>query len=272
MSGETGTLEVWRSFRGDPATDLAREEWMVRSAETRGPVLFLYGWSRPVLVLGYNQDPATVDLQACAARGVPVLRRITGGTGVMHGADLALSLALPPDHAWARSIAGLYERFLAAIVLALDSRGIALQRPAPRSGPRGPRSPICFEDDFGETLLAAGRKCIGCAQARRKQGVLIHGILLRGVDAALQAAVYRADPSRIGAMLGPVCRRPPSRETLSEALRQALADALHASPRDARPPGMPADLAARYDDPKWAPRPGESLPLPTGQPRPGPAG
>jgi len=242
-----------RAFGGPPATDLAREEVLVRSVPEVGPALFLYGWNRPALVLGYGQDPSTVDLSACAARGVPVLRRITGGTGVLHGADLAATLALPADHPWTRSIPGLYERFVATIVLALSGIGIAVERPAAHPGTRRPRSPICFEDDRGETLLAAGRKAVGCAQARRREGVLVHGLLLLGVDVALQAAAYGVDEARIRAALGPLADPPPAREALAEALVGAVADALRLPVVEVPPPGVDAGLLARYADPKWAP-------------------
>jgi lipoate-protein ligase A len=253
MGNDASILRVLRAFDGDPAADLAQEEALVRRAAIDGPALLLYGWNRPVLVLGYGQDPATVDRAACGALGVPVLRRITGGTGVLHGEDLAASLILPPEHPWAPSIPGLYLRFLTAIDQALSGLGISLQRPPPPPGPRGARSPICFEDDRGETLWTAGRKSVGCAQARRRDGVLIHGMILRGVDATLQAAVYGTDPSRILDALGAVATPPPPRAVMADAVTDAIASALGLAPVAVDAPGLPEDLRTRYSDPRWAP-------------------
>jgi len=253
MLPDSSSLPVLRSFCGDPAADLAREEDLVRRAVLDGPALLLYGWDRPVLVLGYGQDPATVDRAACVAWDVKVLRRITGGTGVLHGEDLAATLALPPDHPWALSIPGLYRHFLEAIVRAMSGLGVSLERPAPATGPRGPRSPICFEDDRGETLRTGNRKSVGCAQARRRTGVLVHGMILRGVDAGLQAAVYGTTPARILDALGAVAAPPPSRATMCDAVADALASALGRSPVASDPRDVPEDLRSRYRTPRWAP-------------------
>jgi lipoate-protein ligase A len=253
MGNDASILRVLRAFDGDPATDLAREEALVRRAAIDGPALLLYGWNRPVLVLGYGQDPATVDRAACGTLGVPVLRRITGGTGVLHGEDLAASLVLPPQHPWVPSIPGLYLRFLAAVAQALQGLGVSVRQAPPAPGPQGPRSPICFEDDRGETLWAAGRKSVGCAQARRRDGVLIHGMILRGVDAALQAAVYGTDPSRILKALGAVATPPPPRAAMADAVAGAIASALGLTPVAVDAPGLPEDLRTRYSDSRWAP-------------------
>lgn len=258
MADGAPVLRVLLALGGEPAADLAREEALLRTARQDGPAILLYGWDRPVLVLGYGQDPASVDMAACAARDVPVLRRITGGTGVLHGTDLAASLVLPPDHPWARSIPGLYQHFLATLVLGLKPLGVSLEPSPGHQGPRGPRSPLCFEDDWGETLRVAGRKAVGCAQARRKDGVLVHGVLLRGVDTPLQAAAFGMDEARILAALGPVGNPPPARTTMADSLANAIADALRLAPREDPLPPLPDDLETRYADPRWAPttRPG----------------
>lgn len=228
--GNDSTLRVIRSFNGIPEHDLAIEGWLVREDASEDPILFLYGWNHPVMVLGFGQDPRSIDQDACATLGVPVLRRISGGTGVLHGSDLAVSLILPVDHPWTRSIGGLYERFLAAILLAMQPLGVSLDRPAQSRHHGKTRSPICFEDNWGETLLAGGRKAIGCAQAWRKNRVLVHCTMLRGVDAALHASAFGVDASRILAAIGPVSDPPPSRKDLAQALVTAVSEALRLNP------------------------------------------
>jgi lipoate-protein ligase A len=246
-------MEWSAAWNGMPETDLAREEaTLARVAETGRPRLLAYGWDSPVLVLGYGQNPSEVNLVACQKHGVSVVRRCTGGAGVLYKGDLALSLVLPDKHAWARSIGSLYGEFVAALQGGLKALGVMTARSqAPARS--GPRSAICFEDHRAETLLIEGRKVLGCAQARRGGSVLIHGALLLGVDAWLQSEVYGVTLERIEALLGTVPQEAyATRETLAKHLAQHVAKTLGESIRLAEPSaGLPPELARRLHDPKW---------------------
>jgi len=152
---------LWHHFPGrDPARDLAREEVLLGHA-LRGPCLLTWSWDDPVLVLGYGQGPTGLDFSFCQREGVRVLRRCSGGTGVLHRGDLCASLILPPDHLWASRIGTLYDRFVEAFGEVLSAGGVSTDRPAPSPHDPSARSPICFEDRLAETLLAGGRKILG---------------------------------------------------------------------------------------------------------------
>jgi lipoate-protein ligase A len=207
-----------------------------------------------VVVLGYGQPAGDIDLETCRARGIPVLRRITGGTGVIHAGDLAVSLALPAGHPWAASIGGLYERFLDALAEALALCGATVERPAPRPAVGRRRSPICFEDQMADTLSVDGRKAAGCAQARRKSSVLIHAAVLLGLDAGLYETVFGVSAERIQAALAPAGPGLHPREP-GEAVRHTLAEALGLAPQPRRRPPVAAQFIDRYHQPRWAPVP-----------------
>ncbi len=243
-------MEWWLAQGGFPAEDLAREELLLASADR--PLGFLYRWDRPALVLGYGQEPSSVDLGACRRLGVPVLRRATGGTGVLYDGDVAVSLALPAGHPWAATIGGLYDPFVESLRLSLATLGVTTERGSGRAR-AGNRSPICFEDHLSETLAVEGRKLLGCAQARRREAVLVHGALLLSVHAALQAEVYGVAQERIEKVLGCV---PRGSYASPEALMRALATDLSArlgegEPRFSPPPALHGPLAGRASDPKW---------------------
>lgn len=243
----------WATWDEIPARDLASEETLLlAAAETGRPHLFAYGWDRPVLVLGYGQNPSEVNLTACRERGVAVVRRCSGGAGVLYTGDLILSLALPVGHPWARSIGALYDAFVTALKDGLDKLGVHAARGQFTRKPSH-RSPICFEDQMAETLLLDGKKVLGCAQTRRRDAVLVHGALLLGVNAELQAAVYGVSRERIEAIMGAIPReRYDSRKALAAHLARALSKALGL---DALPPGpappLPPEWSGRLHDPKW---------------------
>lgn len=259
-----GILLVHRCFDADPVRDLAVEEALLRQDPGTPPCVYLYGWNRPVLVLGYGQPAETVDLDAARRLGVTVLRRVSGGTGVVHSRDLSVSLVLDADHPVARSIPGLYDRFLDMLTAALFTLGVAVQRPGRGSRPNGsPRSPICFEELHGETLAIEGRKVVGCAQARRRNRVLVHGTILLGLDPDLQAALYRVDPERITLAMAALPLPAPhlptlplgqdSRELLADALVAEASTLLGLAASPAPLPDLPPDLVDRGADLRWAP-------------------
>ncbi len=174
-------LDVYSST-GQPVDDLAREAWLLeRAAEGRVSV-FLTSWEGPVIVLGYAQKAEEADLEICLAEGMPVLRRLTGGTGVIHRGDLGVGLALPLEHPWARGIVGLYGRYLDVLEPALRSLGSDVSRLRDPARASRVRSPVCFLDQLSDTLVVDGKKVVGCAQTRRGGAVLIHAAILLGLS------------------------------------------------------------------------------------------
>jgi len=222
MNDPQAALRIVRSIPGDPVRDQAFEEELLGGVPQG--VLFLYSWPRPVVVLGCGQREEGVDRSFCAARGIPVLRRSSGGTAVLHHDDLSVSLVLPAGHSWARRIGELYDRFLEVLQGALARVGVTTSRWDGPATPVRPRSPICFEGMGRETLLMGGRKAVGCAQARRRNAVLVHGVLLLHLDPVLQAAVFGVSPERILASLAPL--PPLDRGALCVAIEEGFEKAL----------------------------------------------
>lgn len=219
-------MRVLRSCPGDPFRDLALEEDLLRQAGP--PTLFLYSWPRPTVVLGCGQPDRDLDLGFCQRAGIPVLRRSSGGTAIVHHDDLAVSLVLGRAHPWNRGIGDLYDRFLDVIQGTLWALGVPATRYEGPPSPSRPRSPICFEGMGRETLLVGGRKAVGCAQARRRNAVLVHGVLLLHLDPDLQGAVFGVPPERILASLAPL--PPLDRQTLLGALEERFRQSLREDP------------------------------------------
>jgi len=245
------TLEVNVSD-GPPVEDLAREAWLFERAADGQLGLLVTSWQGPAVVMGYGQKSDDVDLEWCGARGIPVLRRLTGGTGVVHQGDLGVGLALPEAHPWAKGIVGLYGRFLDVLEPALRSVGSDVSRlDDPRRGSRV-RSSICFLDQLSDTLVVAGKKAVGCAQTRRRGAVLIHAAVLLGLDAELYSRVFRVPEEEVRAGLAPAVEGAEWR-TVGEAVVLELARALDAEV-DRRPlETVPDRFLEPYKDPRWAP-------------------
>jgi lipoate-protein ligase A len=158
------------------AENLALDEALLLEAEAgqAGEVLRLWEWPRPTVVLGSGcslvQD---VDIDACRADGVPILRRSSGGGTVLLGSGcLCFSLVL----AFARDeqlteVRPSYHHILGRL---LDGLGI------------GELAIAGISD-----LAWATTKISGNAQQRKRQHLLHHGTILYTFDLALVGRYLR---------------------------------------------------------------------------------
>ena len=79
-------------------------------------------------------------------------------------------------------------------MFAIDNRSLKT-RPAHRAANQ---NPVCFEVPSNYEITSGGKKLVGSAQARRKQGVLQHGTLLLYGDLTriIQVLKFRDEASR----------------------------------------------------------------------------
>lgn len=251
-------LAVYTS-EGPASHDLAFEAEMMERAAAGQGCLLLASWPGPVVVLGYAQEPNEVDLEWCRRNSVPVLRRLSGGTGVIHRGDLAVSLALPADHQWAKGIVDLYDRFLDVLGPALIESGGAVERLEERPHAVRVRSPICFEDQLADTLVVGGRKAVGCSQTRRKGAVLIHAAVLLGLDAGAYAQVFRVDETRILAALAPAVTGV-EWSVIANFVTAEIGRALGLRTMASRRPNPRGEFLAPYGLERWSPVADDGIP------------
>jgi lipoate-protein ligase A len=156
-------------------------------------------WQRiepPALLLGSAQRTSEIDLAACAAAGVSVHRRGSGGGIVLSDATLLLlDLALPEGHPLlirdvTESYRWLGEVWAAALrTLALDAWPVpvALAR-ADTQALEPLLKRVCFGGRSPYEVLVGERKLVGLAQIRRRGGALFQaGIYLRWAPSATAA-------------------------------------------------------------------------------------
>ncbi|MCP4896464.1 MAG: lipoate--protein ligase family protein [bacterium] len=209
-------------------------------------------WKGPTVVLGYAQPENDVDIDFCRENCIPVLRRISGGTGVIHRRDLSVALSIPAGHPWARGVRVGYQRFLDVLEPVLRKAGANVERIDGAAAGVHERSPICFEDQLSETLVVDGRKAVGCAQARRAGGVLIHAAVLLGLEAQLYARVFQVDETRVRKALSPAVTGTSAKE-LTRQLAPAFAEALGLDLEEGPAPQPLEEHLALYATTRWAP-------------------
>ncbi|MDR7868039.1 MAG: lipoate--protein ligase family protein [Sporomusaceae bacterium] len=264
----------WRvidSGAADAATNMAADEaiMLAHGAGEAPPTLRFYGWRPAAVSLGYFQRAAAeIDLAACRARGIDVVRRLTGGRAVLHDAELTYSVAVREDYPGVPpTITAAYRWFSGGLLDGLKRLGVEAGLNIPRAAYGQGRRPqhasaACFDAPAHYELTCAERKLAGSAQVRKGGVILQHGSLLLRFDAVKAAAVLRlpspearaatADMlARRAVALEEVLGRSPAWGELTAALTAGFAAALE---DEFMPGGLTADeeaVAARLAAEKY---------------------
>jgi lipoate-protein ligase A len=163
------------------------------------------------LVLGRGSKVATDDA-ACAAAGVTIVRRASGGGPVLWDEGLiGLDIVIPKGHSWhTDDVVGSYQRFGELTAAALHAVGIAAEPLPPdraRAADDTALAPLaCFAGRSPWEVVAEGHKVVGLSQVRRRQGVLVQAGIALWLDGNALAALLRLTPpeaAAVGAALGP---------------------------------------------------------------------
>ncbi len=142
------------------------------------PTLRLYAWQPPCLSLGYGQPASDVDMERLSSLGWHLVRRPTGGRAILHTDELTYAVIAPAhEPRLAGGVLESYQRLSQALLEALHHLGIAARAEEKPLLPSSadPKGAICFEVPSNYEITVDGKKIIGSAQARRREGVLQHG-------------------------------------------------------------------------------------------------
>lgn len=142
------------------------------------PTLRLYAWEPPCLSLGSAQPYSDIDLGRLRERGWEMVRRPTGGRAILHTDELTYSVITGPDEPlMAGSVLESYGRIAAALLEAARLLGLAPVMKEVAEAEHDTANPVCFEVQSSSEITVGGKKLIGSAQARRREGILQHGSL-----------------------------------------------------------------------------------------------
>lgn len=175
----------WRLVRTAPAAgawNMAVDEAILETIGRREglPTLRLYAWNPPCLSLGFAQPVKDIDREALNRYGWGLVRRPTGGRAILHTDELTYSVIAPQDEPRvAGGVLESYSRLSGALLGGLERLGLPARADKEYALPQGTQTggPVCFEVPSNYEITVSGKKLVGSAQARRKEGVLQHGSL-----------------------------------------------------------------------------------------------
>jgi lipoate-protein ligase A len=164
-----------------PEENLALDADLLRAAESE-LAEYLRVWESPeyCVVLGkHGQVSDDVDLEACRADGIPILRRVSGGGTVLLGPGcLNYTIVLRYDRA--PGLHGVAESFgycLGRVIEAIGAMGVPVEAQ-------------------GTDLLCRARKFGGSAQRRQRTHFLHHGTILYRFEIPLITRYLKEPPRR----------------------------------------------------------------------------
>ncbi|MDF1542419.1 MAG: lipoate--protein ligase family protein [Anaerosomatales bacterium] len=200
----------------DRALQLARADGSV------SPTVRIYSWIRPTVSLGRFQDAAGVDLDFCAGHGVDVVRRATGGRGVLHDDEVTYSLVASVDDGVPRGVAASYRHLCAGLAEAYRLLGVPAELTRRTRGDGA--SAACYLHATPADLSVGARKLSGSAQVWEGTTVLQHGSFTITRDLAAESAIFRLDDQARHSMadttstLADQLGNAPERQTVSAAI------------------------------------------------------
>lgn len=234
---------------------MAIDDALARTREGHGSVLRLYRWADATVSLGRNQPARDhFDRREAARRGIPFVRRPTGGRAVLHHREVTYAAILPVGAMG--SLRETYRRLNEALVEGLRGMGVDAGLASPgRSGPALDGRP-CFESPAPGEVVLDGRKLVGSAQCRMGRTILQHGsILLTGDQRALETLSAGDDPAPPPATLADALGRLPSWEEAARSVADGFCRLLSGEWIESDPTEeerrVAVELGRRYASSEW---------------------
>lgn len=178
------------------ALDEALLEW--HSKGEIGPVLRFFEWEPATLSIGYFQSVSKeIEMTQLHKHGLEIVRRPTGGRGVLHEHELTYSVIVGEDYpnmpvtvteAYRVISGGLLEGFRN---LGLDAYFSIPESEEDQENLKKPKSAVCFDAPSWYELVVEGKKVAGSAQTRQKGVILQHGAILLSLDEEKLVSLFK---------------------------------------------------------------------------------
>jgi lipoyl(octanoyl) transferase len=197
-----------------------------RAEDSVPPTLRIYEWDRPTVSLGRFQDASGVDLGFCAEHGVDVVRRSTGGRGVLHDEEVTYSVVASVADGVPRGVAASYRYLCAGLEEAYRILGI--EAGLTRRARGDAASAACYLHATPADLSVGDRKLSGSAQVWSDTTVLQHGSFTVTRDLTLESAIFRMDGPGLHTMAASTATlvdqlgQAPERAEIVDAIREGF--------------------------------------------------
>ncbi len=144
------------------------------SKDKSPPTLRFYTFTPPAITIGYHQEVENFDVDEIRKKKFDFVRRLTGGTAVLHKNDLVYSLVLP-EFSLPRKITNAYNYLSDALIRGLKELGLPAKKKKLVSEER---KDTCYLNSNPYDIVVNNKKISGNAQSRIRGVVLQHGTII----------------------------------------------------------------------------------------------
>ncbi|MFW6286067.1 MAG: lipoate--protein ligase family protein [Nanoarchaeota archaeon] len=138
------------------------------------PTLRFYTFNPPTITIGHAQNISNFNLDKINKKGFDYVRRITGGTAVLHKNDLVYALIIP-ENFLPNKIIDAYNYLSEGLVYGLNNLGLKAYKRVSKSKIR---KDCCYLNDNPYDIVLNNKKISGNAQSRINQITLQHGTII----------------------------------------------------------------------------------------------
>lgn len=164
------------------------------------PTMRVYGWEKPSVSLGEFQKIEEINLNLCNQLKIPVVRRPTGGGGILHYDDITYSFSAKKEGIFKGSLFRSYELISNILTKAFELSGLKVEYTKEKRIVS--RSSICFtRSSFGE-ICYQNCKIVGSAQKRWINGFLQQGTIPLKVNRELMLNIFISSDANINKIFG----------------------------------------------------------------------
>lgn len=186
MQEEWGLLDTGHQ---DAAINMAIDESLLNwhSKGDIAPTLRFYGWSAPSLSVGHFQKvDGTINFKNLQKYNGQFVRRLTGGSAVLHDNELTYSLTISEQHPLIpKSIREAYHILSKGVLHGYKNLGIQADYAIPKEGPDKNRTAVCFEKLAYYEMVVNNKKISGNAQTRKNGVLLQHGSIPMSINSKM---------------------------------------------------------------------------------------
>lgn len=184
--------ETWAfldSGHHDAATNMAIDEALLHwhSKGKIPPTLRFYSWKKPSLTVGHFQNvKKTIDFSGVEKHGCDFVRRLTGGSAVLHDDELTYSIIVSESHPKIpQSVNKAYYILSQGLLEGYRFLGVEADFAIPEREKFHHRSAVCFEQPAIYEMIVDGKKISGNAQTRKNGVLLQHGSIPMSFDSEM---------------------------------------------------------------------------------------
>ncbi|MGJ9459516.1 lipoate--protein ligase family protein [Oceanobacillus sp. CF4.6] len=185
----------------DAAINMAFDECLINwhSEGKIPPTLRFYGWSAPSLSVGYFQKVENkIDFEAIVRHNCQFVRRLTGGSAVLHDDELTYSLVISESEPGIpKSVQEAYYTLSKGVLEGYKNLGIPAEYELEKKRSESGRTAICFEKPAIYEMVVNGKKLSGNAQTRKKGVLLQHGSLPISINTTMLFDLFQFSTDKL---------------------------------------------------------------------------